>query len=68
MNILEIIQGYNIPLQIGLVQMKIPYCQRMNAEQSNLINQEVDSMLHKGIIQRVPHFRNEFVSNAFSRQ
>ena len=43
--ILEIVQGYKIPF----------HSQKMNADQSALVNQEIESMLQKDAIQKVSH-------------
>ena len=37
----------------------------MNTDQSALVNQEIESMLQKGVIQKVPHDLGEFLSNLF---
>ena len=37
----------------------------MNTDQSALVNQEIESMLQKGVIQKVSHDSGEFLSNVF---
>ena len=37
----------------------------MNTDQSALVNQEIKSMLQKGVIQKVSHDLGEFLSNLF---
>ena len=37
----------------------------MNTDQSALVNQEIESMLQKGVIQKVSHDLGEFLSNLF---
>ena len=38
---------------------------KMNPDQSTLVNQEIESMVQKGAIQKVPHVSGEFLSNLF---
>ena len=37
----------------------------MNTDQSTLVNQEIEGMLLKGTIQKVPHVSGEVLSNLF---
>ena len=61
----EIVQGYKIPFHMDPIQVKVPHSQKMNTDQSTLVNQEIESMLQKGAIQKVPHVSGEFLSNLF---
>ena len=63
--ILKIVQGYKIPFQMDPIQVRVPHSQKMNSDQSTLVNQEIESMLQKGAIQKVPHVSGEFLSNLF---
>ena len=46
--ILEIVQGYKIPFHMNPVQVKVSHSQKINTDQSTLVNQEIESMLQKG--------------------
>ena len=63
--ILEIVQGYKIPFHMDPIQVRVPHSQKMNSDQSTLVNQEIESILQKGAIQKVPHVSGEFLSNLF---
>ena len=63
--ILEIVQGYKIPFHMDSIQVRVPHSQKMNSDQSTLVNQEIESILQKGAIQKVPHVSGEFLSNLF---
>ena len=63
--ILSVVEGYQIIFLGEPVQSKFPHSAKMNAEQIQLVNQEVRSMLKKGAIQKVIHSPREFISNLF---
>ena len=63
--ILEIIEGYCIPLLEKPVQRELPNVIKMNQEQHELVNKEIKAMLEKGAISKVNHVEGEFLSNVF---
>ena len=46
-------------------RVRVPHNQKMNTDQSTLVNQETESMLQKCDIQKVPHVSGEFLNNLF---
>ena len=46
-------------------RVRVPHNQKMNTDQSTLVNQETESMLQKCAIQKVPHVSGEFLNNLF---
>ena len=64
-NILNIIQGFEIPVLEKPYQTKLPNPQVLNHEQSNLVREEVKEMLLIGAIQKVTQCRNQYISNLF---
>ena len=63
--ILEIVQSYKIPFYLDPIQVRVSHSQKMNTDQSTLLNQEIEGMLLKGTIQKVPHVSGEVLSNLF---
>ena len=58
-------KGYKISYHLDPFLVRVPHSQKMNRDQSTLVNQEIESMLQKGAIQEVPHISGEFLSNLF---
>lgn len=63
--ILSIVEGSQVTLLRDLVQSKLSHLANMNAEQIQLVNQEVRRMFEKEAIQNVFHFPMGFMSNIF---
>lgn len=63
--ILSIVEGSQVTLLRDLVQSKLSHLANMNAEQIQLVNQEVRRMFQKEAIQDVFHFPMGFMSNIF---
>ena len=63
--ILETVQGYKIQFHMDPIQVRVPHSQKMNSDQSTLVNQETESMLQKGAFQKVSHVSGEFLNNLF---
>ena len=63
--ILEIVEGYKISYHMDPFLVRVPHSQKMNRDQSTLVNQEIDSMLQKGAIKKVSHISGVFLSNLF---
>ena len=63
--ILEIVEGYKISYHMNPFLVRVPHSQKMNRDQSTLVNQEIDSMLQKGAIKKVSHISGVFLSNLF---
>ena len=53
--ILRITQGCKITFYVDPIQVKVPHSQKMNTDQSALVNQEIENMLQKSAIQKVSH-------------
>ena len=53
--ILKIIPGCKIPFHVDPIQVKVPHSQKINTDQSVLVNQEIENMLQKSAIQKVSH-------------
>ena len=64
-NILNIIQGFEIPFLEKPYQTKLPNPPVLNQKQSNLVREEVKEMLLKGAIQKVTQCKNHYISNLF---
>lgn len=47
------------------MQVKVCHNQKMNADQSTLVNQEIEIMLQEGVIQKMPHVSGKFLSKLF---
>ena len=47
------------------IQVRVFYSKKMNTDQSTLLNEEIESMLQKGAIQKVTHVSGGFLSNLF---
>ena len=62
--ILSVVEGYEIPFLNEPLQGKHTSAS-MNAEQVNLIRQEVQGMLRKGAIHKVAHHPKQFLSHLF---
>ena len=62
---LEIVQGYKMSYHMDPFLVRAPHSQKMNRDQSTLVNQEIESMLQKGAIKKVSHISGEFLSNLF---
>ena len=55
-------QGYQIPFHVDPIQVRALHNQKMNKDQSTLVNQEIGSMLQKCAIQKVSHVSGEFLA------
>ena len=58
-------KGYKISYHLDPFLVRVPHSQKMNRDQSTLVNQEIDSMLQKGAIKKVSHISGVFLSNLF---
>ena len=58
--ILEIVQGYKIPFHMDPIQVRVPHSQKMNTDQSTLVNQEIESMLQKVPFRKCHMFQESF--------
>ena len=58
-------KGYKISYHLDPFLVRVPHSQKMNRDQSTLVNQEIESMLQKGAIKKVSHISGEFLSNLF---
>lgn len=47
------------------MQVKVSHNQKMNADQSALVNQEIEIMLQEGVIQKMSHVSGKFLSKLF---
>ena len=65
--ILNIVAGYKIEFDTIPEQTTIPNQMFTNAKESQMVAQEIDKLLCKGVIQKVHHTEGEFLSNVFLR-
>ena len=65
LNILNIVQRFEIPFLENPVQGKSPNPPVLNQEQSKLVKEELKEMLLKGAIQSVSPCKNQHLSNIF---
>ena len=65
LNILNIIQGFDIPFLENLVQGKSTNPPDLNQEQSKLVKEALKEMLLKSVIQPVSSCKNQYLSNLF---
>ena len=63
--ILQIVQSYKIPFYLDPIHVRVSHSQKMNTDHSTLVNQEIEGMLLKGTIQKVPYVSGEVLSNLF---
>ena len=63
--ILEAVQGYKIPFQTTPKQSCLPHQPVLKAQETLRVQEEIESMLKKGAIQKVSHKAKEFISNLF---
>ena len=64
-NVLEIVPDYKNPFQVEPIQVEARNSKIMNEKQSILANQDIESILLKGNIQKVLHVTRDFLSNIF---
>ena len=65
LNILNIVQGFEIPFLENPVQEKSPNPPVLNQEQTKLVREELKEMLLRGAIQPVWPCKNQYLSNLF---
>ena len=63
--ILDIVSGFQIPLETNPYQERIPGPIRMDRDREALVDEEVKEMLLKGAIQETSPCKGEFISNVF---
>ena len=64
-NILNIVEGYEIPFISMPNQVKPPHKVEMNAEEERLIDLEIEELLKKGTILNVSSLKDQFLSSLF---
>ena len=65
LNILNTVQGFEIPLLKNTVQGKSPNPPALNQEQSKLVKEKLKEMLLEGVIQPVSPCKNQYLCNLF---
>ena len=60
--------GLQNPISRDPVQVRVPHSHKMNTGQSAFVNQEIETMLQKGAIQKVSCFRRGFKQPVSGRQ
>ena len=62
---MEIVQDYKTPFKVASIQVEARNSKIMNEKQLILANQDIESILSKGTIQKVLHVTKEFLRNMF---
>ena len=65
---MEIVQGHKIQYQVDPIQVRVSQSQKMNADQSALVNQEIENKLHKGAFRKKSHVSGVFKQPVSDRQ
>jgi len=65
--ILDMVQGFKIPLTQTPVQSKKPREIKLSEKERSAVSEEIDSMLSKGVISKAEPSEDQFLSNVFVR-
>ena len=65
--VLQVVQRVHIPFQCIPVQECPPFPYRLSGEDQVAMDQEIDKLLGKGVIERVALLEGQFISNVFLR-
>ena len=65
--LLKIVTGYELEFDQTPSQSKIPHKTHLDEEEFQIINTEINKLLHKGVIVKTNHSEGEFISDIFCR-
>ena len=65
--LLKIVTGYELEFNQTPSQSKIPHKTHLGEEEFQIINTEINKLLHKGVIVKTNHSEGEFISDIFGK-